>query len=153
MDKTQAQEIVDTVIELANRVDQSVKDVAAVATDRQAFDYRRLAGRMIAFLVTNLVRPALRAYPELEPESFKAPYVRLVDPPLDERVAQDVLRLVRDVERTAESFRFQRWNQSRDDEEFREGIDELMSAAASARAFIEKNHPGKLSTSNADFQS
>jgi ATPase subunit of ABC transporter with duplicated ATPase domains len=89
-------------------------------------------------LVTNLVRPALRHYPELEPESFKGPHVRLADPPLDESVARDVLLLLADVKRTAESFRFQQWTEMRDAEEFREGIDELMRAAESAQAFIEK---------------
>ena len=153
MDKVQAQEVVNIVVELANRLDQSVKEVASIATERQAFDYRRLAGRMIAFLVTNLVRPALRAYPELEPESFKGPHVRRIDPPLDERVAQDVLYLLRDVKRTAESFRTHRWNEPRDDEEFRQGIDELMSAAENARVFIEKSRPAEPSAGDADLQS
>jgi hypothetical protein len=135
MDRASASAVVEAVLQFAPRINESIRDLMMTGpSGPQLNEYRRAAGRVLGYLYTDILRPILAEYPDLEPVSMKNGD-GTAEAPVDRVVAERIAGLMADVsawlhrlpenERTA----------------FHEGISEVENGIEDVRKFIAKSHP------------
>ena len=72
MNKEAASNLKDQVLSCSRQLDKSIKDVQNLQVGSSADAYRRLAGRIMGLLYTNLLMPVYSEFPDLEPSELKA---------------------------------------------------------------------------------
>jgi hypothetical protein len=134
VDKGSASVVVATVLQLAPRINESIRDLMMTGpSGPQLNEYRRAAGRVLGYLYTELLRPIFAQYPDLEPEPMKSDGIP--DVPIDRAVAERIVGLMNEV-----SICLQHLPET-ERVALGEGISEVENGIEDVRTFIAKSHP------------
>jgi hypothetical protein len=134
MDRASATAVVETVLQFASRINDSIRQLMLTGpSGPQLNEYRRAAGRVLGYLYTDILRPIFAQYPDLEPKSMKSGQAA-PDEPIDRAVAEMITTLMYEVREWLARL------PDAEKEAFAEGVAEVRSGIEDVRTFVAKSH-------------
>jgi len=138
IERREADQIISKSLELMSRLDESIHRMMMTGpSGRQFNEFRRAAGEVYGCLLTEILSPLVRAYPDLRPAGWEESDQTISPPekPIDRALAHDTLALSDDVADFLSTL------SDSQGAAFSTAIDDITAGLERLRSFITKSSP------------
>lgn len=130
-----AENLVDRIIDVADRLNTSVLEINGLLGQTASEAYKQGVGHVIGYMFADVLRPIFREHPDLEPENFKTGTPLSSDGRLNRYTAKRLSELVKEIESVTDLVESES-APGGESELWREGADELRNGTKSIREFL-----------------